>query len=69
MQRGKKIEIFNVKKSESLNKRNELQIRFLHYRKHFFKALLIVIFNVFLKSTIYSYYLISNFIQFCTVLI
>ena len=30
-----KIEILNSKKSESLNKRNELQSGCLHYRKHF----------------------------------
>ena len=32
---AEKIEILNVKKSESLNKRNELQTGCLHYRNQF----------------------------------
>ena len=32
---AEKIEILNVKKSESLNKRNELQTGCIHYRKQF----------------------------------
>ena len=47
---AEKIEILKVKKSESLNKRNELQTGCIHYLNKFC-----------LKSTIY-YYVIANFV-------